>query len=111
MPAPMRSSIIRSATDESLLVLTLGIDITERKLAEEQLRESEQNLRHLASQLLTAQERERERISRELHDELGQSLLVLKLQASRVEKEAGQGPDRHQERSPRDYPPIGPVGG
>ena len=73
-------------TDDSQLVLTLGIDITERKLAEEQLRESEQNLRHLASQLLTAQERERERIARELHDELGQSLLVLKLQASRVER-------------------------
>jgi two-component system sensor histidine kinase UhpB len=73
-------------TDDSLLVLTLGIDITERKQAEEQLRESEQNLRHLASQLLTAQERERERIARELHDQLGQSLLVLKLQASRVER-------------------------
>jgi two-component system, NarL family, sensor histidine kinase UhpB len=76
---------------ESLLVLTLGIDITERKLAEEQLRESEQNLRHLASQLLIAQEGERERISRELHDELGQSLLVLKLQASRVERRLDKG--------------------
>ena len=72
--------------DDDLLVLTLGIDITERKQTEEKLRESEQNLRSLASQLLTAQELERERISRELHDELGQSLLVLKLQASRIER-------------------------
>jgi len=64
----------------------LGVDITERKQAEEKLRESEQNLRHLASQLLNAQERERERISRELHDELGQSLLVLKLQARHIER-------------------------
>jgi two-component system, NarL family, sensor histidine kinase UhpB len=71
---------------DSLLVLTLGIDITERKLAEEHLRDSEQNLRHLASQLLTAQESERERISRGLHDHLGQALLVLKLQARAVEK-------------------------
>jgi two-component system sensor histidine kinase UhpB len=78
-------------TDDSWLILTLGIDITERQLAEEQLRESEQDLRRLASQLLTAQESERERISRELHDELGQSLLVLKLQASRVERKLDKG--------------------
>lgn len=78
-------------TDNSQLVLTLGIDITERKLAEEHLRQSEQDLRHLASQLLTAQESERERISRELHDELGQSLLVLKLRARRVERSLDKG--------------------
>jgi PAS domain S-box-containing protein len=65
-------------------------DITQRKQVQEKLRESEQNLRHLASQLMTAQERERERISRELHDELGQSLLVLKLQASHLERELEQ---------------------
>ena len=70
--------------DHGPLVLTLGIDITERKQTEKKLRESEQNLRSLASQLLTAQERERERISRGLHDELGQSLLVLKLQAGHI---------------------------
>jgi two-component system sensor histidine kinase UhpB len=73
-------------TGHTPLALTLGLDITDRKQAEAQLRESEKNLRHLASQLLTAQESERERISRELHDELGQSLLVLKLQASRLAK-------------------------
>lgn len=73
-------------SDDDLLVLSLGLDITARKQVNEKLRESEQNLRYLASQLLTAQERERERISRELHDELGQSLLVLKLQAGHIEK-------------------------
>jgi PAS domain S-box-containing protein len=57
-------------------------DITERKQAEEALRQSEQNLRYLASQLLHAQERERIRIAHELHDDLGQSLLLLKLQLS-----------------------------
>lgn len=72
--------------DGGLIVLTLGIDITERKRTEKKLRESEQNLRALASQLLSAQERERERIARGLHDELGQSLLVLKLQAGHIKK-------------------------
>jgi PAS domain S-box-containing protein len=71
-------------------VVGFSVDITKRKQAEEKLRESEQNLRYLTSQLLTAQERERERISRELHDELGQSLLVLKLQAGHIEKNLEQ---------------------
>jgi PAS domain S-box-containing protein len=61
-------------------------DITQRKQMQDKLRESEQNLRYLASQLLTAQERERERIARELHDELGQSLLVMKFQAKHIER-------------------------
>ncbi len=62
-------------------------DITERKRAEEKLQESEENLHYLASQLLTAQERERQRISRDLHDDLGQSLMSLKLQLRGIERE------------------------
>jgi PAS domain S-box-containing protein len=73
--------------DGSPLGLVLGMDITERKLQEKKLEESEKNLRYLASQLLNAQERERRRISRELHDELGQSLLVLKLQLQSISRE------------------------
>ena len=65
-------------------VLTLGIDITKRKRGGENLLESERKLRYLASQLLTAQERERKRISRDLHDDLGQSLMVLKLQLKAI---------------------------
>ncbi|MFI5330263.1 MAG: PAS domain S-box protein [Desulfobaccales bacterium] len=67
-------------------------DITERKESEVRLRESEQDLRYLAAQLIDAQERERERISRELHDELGQALLVLKLQAGAIQEKIDKNP-------------------
>ena len=58
----------------------------ERRKAEGALRESETQLRSLSTQLLRAQETERKRISRELHDELGQSLLVMKLRLNFIEE-------------------------
>jgi len=60
-------------------IIAVGQDITARKRAEEELQESALRLRFLTSQVLTAQEDERKRISRELHDELGQSLTILKM--------------------------------
>ncbi len=66
-------------------------DVTEIRAVEAALKESEKNLRFLASRLMSAQEMERKRVSRELHDELGQSLLVLKLQLRAVERRLNQG--------------------
>jgi PAS domain S-box-containing protein len=68
------------------------INITKRKRVEKALRKSESELRFLSSQLLTAQERERKRLSIELHDELGQALMVLKLKVRAVER--ALGPDQ-----------------
>ncbi len=53
-------------------------DITERRKVEQKLRQSEERLRSLSAELMKAQEKERTRISKELHDELGQSLAILK---------------------------------
>lgn len=61
-------------------------DISDRKRREKALRESEEQLRFLSSQLLIVQEKERHRISKELHDELGQALIVLKFQIDSIEK-------------------------
>ena len=54
-------------------------EIAERKLAEEQLRESRENLRALAARVESVREEERTRIAREIHDELGQALTGLKM--------------------------------
>jgi signal transduction histidine kinase len=55
-------------------------EVKERKRVEAALLESEDVLHQLSNNLLTVQENERQRISVELHDELGQSLAALKLQ-------------------------------
>ena len=54
-------------------------DITEKRVAEDALRESEQALRFLSSQLLTVQENERKRVARELHDGINQTLSAIKV--------------------------------
>jgi signal transduction histidine kinase len=53
-------------------------NITERRKVEQKLRQSEERLRSLSVELMRAQEKEGARISKELHDELGQSLAILK---------------------------------
>ena len=53
--------------------------IAERQAAEEALRQSREELRMLASHLEQIKEDERKRIAREIHDELGQNLLALRL--------------------------------
>ena len=53
-------------------------DVTKRRKAEEALRESGNELRILSNQLLSAEEKERKRIARELHDGIGQALSAIK---------------------------------
>jgi signal transduction histidine kinase len=77
-------------------------EIVQRKLAEESLRQSERHysqlleqsrrmqeqLRLLSRQLLLAQEEERKKISRELHDVIAQTLTSINVQLNTLKKEA-----------------------
>ena len=54
-------------------------DINERKKAEEQLKQSHEELRQLALHLQDIREEEQKRIAREVHDELGQQITGLKM--------------------------------
>ncbi len=64
----------------------LGVitDITDRKNAELALRESEQRLRDLSTHLTSSEERQREQIAREIHDDIGSSLTGMKIDLLRV---------------------------
>lgn len=67
-------------TDLGLFILVSIMDITERRRAEDGLRHSQNELRELTGKLLLAQETERRRIARELHDDLSQSLAFLSVE-------------------------------
>ncbi len=53
--------------------------------AQEVTREAERRLRHLSQQLVSSQEQERKVLSRELHDEIGQSLTALRIELGKLE--------------------------
>ncbi len=61
-------------------------DVTERKEAEEQLKRSHDQLRKLSAHLQSVREGERTHIAREIHDELGQMLTVLKMDLALLER-------------------------
>jgi signal transduction histidine kinase len=59
--------------------IRLETEIAERRRVEDELRQSREELRRLASHLESVREQERTEIAREIHDELGQALTALKM--------------------------------
>jgi PAS domain S-box-containing protein len=79
---PIESTIAQVRIDGKTMFTAILRDIGERRLAEDKLRESHHQLRELASSLQNIREEERTSIARELHDELGQQLLRLRMDLS-----------------------------
>ena len=72
----VNASRIGESLKEKGIVITYE-DITDRKRAEQELERSHEQLRQLSAHLESVREKERTRIARELHDELGQLLTAL----------------------------------
>jgi len=70
----------------------LQAEIDERAQAEKMLVESQLLLRHLAAHQEHLKEEERKRIAREIHDELGQNLLALRIDVLRLQTRASRHP-------------------
>lgn len=96
IPMLFSSAVLKNKDRSIEGFVWIARDITERREAEEALRQSEKELRFLSSQLMKAQEEERKRLSIELHDELGQALMVLKLKLSSIRKELQAGQESLQ---------------
>jgi len=79
---PIESTISKSLIGGKLQMTAVLRDVTEHRLAEIELRQVNRQLRNLSTSLQNVREEERTRISRELHDELGQQLTGLKLSLS-----------------------------
>ncbi|MBP8245049.1 MAG: PAS domain S-box protein, partial [Chitinophagaceae bacterium] len=79
--------------------LTFVRDITARKMIERELLSSREEFRQLSNYLENIREEERVNISREIHDELGQQLTVLKMDISRLGKELPVNEKFEQDKS------------
>jgi PAS domain S-box-containing protein len=76
------NSVLRDDQQNVITIMSLAHDITERKRAEHELKESYAQIRLLSDHLNNVREEERKFITRELHDELGQYLTVMKMDVS-----------------------------
>jgi signal transduction histidine kinase len=69
---------IRNHSGQVYRIAGIARNVTDRKLADERLKATSEQLRALSASLQSAREEERARIAREIHDELGSSLTSLK---------------------------------
>ena len=73
-------------------------EIEERKLAEDELRYSQKQLRRLSERLRVVREDENTRIAREIHDEFGQMLTAFKLDLGWIRNKISEPPQPVAER-------------
>jgi two-component system, chemotaxis family, CheB/CheR fusion protein len=92
---PLVASLSAIVTPGKNLAVAFVSDITERKRLEVEveqrnanLQASQRQLQALTASLISAQEEERERLARELHDELNQQLAVLAINAKDIVQQA-----------------------
>ncbi len=72
--------------DTLLGYVGLVINITERKQADEALRQANDRLQVLSRRLLEIQEADRRQLARELHDEIGQALTAVKINLQSLQR-------------------------
>lgn len=86
-----RIYMVRDAEGNPMKMMGLMQDISKSKSYEKKIKASEKQARALSTHLENVREEERKTLARDVHDELGQSLTVLKLMANSIKKDLLNG--------------------
>ena len=81
-PAEISLSYIQAA--QGVLAVAFVTDISKRKADEHEIKQQREDLRELAGRMMTAQDDERRRIARDLHDDLSQKLAFLAMDMGKL---------------------------
>ena len=80
-----RGQALWNNSDQPYRMVGWIMDVTDRKRADDALRKSREELQRLSANIQRVREEEKKRIARELHDDLGQQLVSLKVEAAEIE--------------------------
>jgi len=80
------NSVLRDEQGNVITILSLVHNVTERKKAEQELQQINEELHNLSSHLQNVREEERIQIARDIHDDLGQQLTGLKMDVNWLNK-------------------------
>ncbi|TDN61973.1 multi-sensor signal transduction histidine kinase [Paraburkholderia sp. BL10I2N1] len=89
---PIEASISQIREASGKLYTVMLRDVTERVKADNAQKRAREELRELSANLQNVREEEKNRIARELHDDLGQQLTALKMDLSSVERALSADP-------------------
>ena len=82
-----RAFVLRDNQGHPTRMVGTHQDVTEQKLASEELLNSRERLKTLSKQLIASREAELRHLARELHDEVGQSLTLMKMNLRNIQKQ------------------------
>ncbi len=77
------------AAGKPMMLIAMSVDVTDSRRSEEALQQSLVQLRELSDHQQTIKEEERKRIALDIHDDLGQNLMALKIDVSMLHARTG----------------------